>query len=243
MNHDKCNVGSQGRRAKTFNRVVKEVNFMSFVMNSAIYVYFAAMAQSNYIAVIPARQGSKRLPGKNLKALMGVPLIGHTIKAALNSGLIDKVIITSDSEEILNYSSQFPVDIHPRNSSLAQDSTPTSRVLEDLSVELQKYKNVVLLQATSPLRTCDHINNAIAIYESANNKTVKSVSKTAPELSYELNGAIYIAQSAMLSIHDWDFGKMDYVAFVMEKSDSVDIDTYEDFALAEAIMKKRKENE
>ena len=201
------------------------------------------MAKKDYIAVIPARQGSKRLPGKNLKALMGVPLIGHTIKAALASNLIDKVIVSSDSQEILDYASQFPVATHSRHSSIAQDSTPTSRVLEDLALDLMEYKNTVLLQVTSPLRTFIHIDSAIQIYESSNKTPLKSVVKDPVDQVNRLNGAIYIAKTIELSNSNWEYGKMNFVPYVMDFDDSIDIDTYEDFSLAESILKRRELSE
>ena len=65
----------------------------------------------NVIAIIPARGGSKRLPGKNILDLAGKPLIAWTIEAALNSKYIDKIVVSTDDEKILDISSQYGVDI------------------------------------------------------------------------------------------------------------------------------------
>ena len=64
------------------------------------------------IALIPARGGSKGLPGKNIKSLCGKPLIAYTIQAALNASGINQVVVTTDSEEIAEISRQYGAEVH-----------------------------------------------------------------------------------------------------------------------------------
>ena len=78
-----------------------------------------------FLAIIPARGGSKRLPRKNILDLCGKPLISWSIEAALKSKYISKVVVSSDDEEILNISSNFGADIIKRSYELANDTATT----------------------------------------------------------------------------------------------------------------------
>ena len=78
-----------------------------------------------FLAIIPARGGSKRLPRKNILDLCGKPLISWSIEAALKSKYISKVVVSSDDEEILNISSNFGADIIKRPYELANDTATT----------------------------------------------------------------------------------------------------------------------
>ena len=89
------------------------------------------------IAIIPARGGSKRLPDKNIKMLGGKPLVNHTIEAALNSKSISSVMVSSDSEEILNIASSYSeVMIHRREDSLASDTATALELVENIYLNL-----------------------------------------------------------------------------------------------------------
>jgi N-acylneuraminate cytidylyltransferase len=117
------------------------------------------------LAVIPARGGSRRLPGKNIRYLSGKPLIGYTIEAALNSGLFDCVVVSTDSEEIAEIARKFGADVpFLRDESLADDHTPVSVVtvdtLERLDPEGKKFAHVAQLMANCPLRTGEDIRNS-----------------------------------------------------------------------------------
>lgn len=121
------------------------------------------------IGIIPARGGSKGIPGKNLKPLGGKPLIAHTISAALSSKYIDKVIMTTDSEEIakvaLSYGAEVPF---LRPAELALDTSKSIEALvhaRDWLVEHDEpYDIAVWLQPTSPLRRGIEIDGAIEQY-------------------------------------------------------------------------------
>ena len=79
------------------------------------------------IAIIPARGGSKRIPGKNIRCLAGKPIIAYTIAAALESGLFEQVVVSTDSQEITHVSQQYGAEVpFLRDESLADDFTPVS---------------------------------------------------------------------------------------------------------------------
>lgn len=117
------------------------------------------------VAVIPARSGSKGIPNKNLVNIGGKPLISWSIEAAMDSETIDKIIVTSDGDEILSISAKYDqVTLVNRPSELAQDNTPTAPVvmhaLEELGIDENSFDFLVLLQPTSPLRTGKDIDSA-----------------------------------------------------------------------------------
>jgi len=116
------------------------------------------------IAIIPARSGSKGVPGKNSALVCGKPLISYTIEAALASKFISKIVVSSDGDEILNIAKNYSqVFIHERNASLASDTSPiTETVAEILKNEPSTFDYILLLQPTAPIRTGEQIDQAIA---------------------------------------------------------------------------------
>jgi CMP-N-acetylneuraminic acid synthetase len=122
------------------------------------------------LAIIPARSGSKGIPNKNIKKLSGRPLIYYTIKAALNSKLIDRIIVSSDSEKILKISEKLGAEIpfkRPKN--ISEDKSLAIEVIQHALNWLEKNEKyfpdaIIYLQPTSPLRTKKHINEAINIF-------------------------------------------------------------------------------
>ncbi len=89
------------------------------------------------IAVIPARGGSKRLPGKNIRMMEGIPLIGRTIRLLLESNFFDEVFVTTDNQEIAKVSQEFGASIpFLRDKTLADDFTPTQPVISNFLYEL-----------------------------------------------------------------------------------------------------------
>ena len=112
----------------------------------------------NIVAIIPARSGSKGIPNKNLKDVGGKPLICWSIEAAIQSKYINKIVVTSDGDDILEISSKYEeVTALKRPERLAQDNTPTTPVvthaLESLAIDQDTFEYLILLQPTSPLRT------------------------------------------------------------------------------------------
>lgn len=120
-----------------------------------------------YLAVIPARGGSKAIPKKNIALLNGIPLISYTIKAALHSKLIDNCIVSTDDPEIEQVALSDNIEVIKRPRHLSTDTADTRSVLlHALSVCPHNPDAVITLQPTSPLRTTDHIDHAINLFES-----------------------------------------------------------------------------
>jgi CMP-N,N'-diacetyllegionaminic acid synthase len=119
------------------------------------------------IAIIPARGGSKGLPGKNIKELCGKPLIAWSIEAGLSSQYIDEVMVTTDSEEIARISKNFGASVpFMRPSDLASDAATSfdavKHAIDFYKNELhKKFDYVVLLEPTSPLRQNDDIDKML----------------------------------------------------------------------------------
>jgi len=139
------------------------------------------MFLTNYFGVIPARGGSKGIPKKNIVDIAGLPLIGYTIDAAKKSKLSDNFIVSTDCEEIRNYSLSLDGKVpFLRPSDLAHD---TSSMIDVLIHSLKWFKknynhypeNIVLLQPTSPFRNGYDIDLCIDHYEKLNAVSLVSV--------------------------------------------------------------------
>ena len=138
----------------------------------------------NIVAIIPARSGSKGIPNKNLKDVGGKPLICWSIEAAIQSKYINKIVVTSDGDDILEISSKYEeVTALKRPERLAQDNTPTTPVvthaLESLAIDQDTFEYLILLQPTSPLRTATDSDLA---FEAMNTSDANAlISVVAPE--------------------------------------------------------------
>lgn len=123
------------------------------------------------LAIIPARGGSKGLPGKNIKDLCGKPLIAYTIEAALKSKKITQVVLSTDDKEIAETCKKYGIEIpFLRPKELASDNSlivdTYIYTVDRINKEQNKnYASVVALLPTCPLRTAEDIDKAIEIYE------------------------------------------------------------------------------
>lgn len=132
------------------------------------------------IAIIPARCGSKGLPGKNIKKLLGKPMIAYTVEEALKSKYITDVIISTDCKEIeeiaINYGAK---SYFLRPEFLASDSANAIDnyiyTVDRLNNEFNyNIKDFIVLQPTSPLRIVDDIDGAIKLFQNKNADSVIS---------------------------------------------------------------------
>ena len=124
----------------------------------------------SYLAIIPARGGSKGIPGKNLRLLAGKPLITWSIEQANACRLIERVVVSTDTEAIADIARTSGAEVpFLRPSSLATDTTATEPVIKHALCELTKRgyhpDAVILLQPTSPLRLPDTLATAIGQFE------------------------------------------------------------------------------
>jgi pseudaminic acid cytidylyltransferase len=122
------------------------------------------------IAIIPARAGSKRIPGKNIRPLVGKPIIAYTITAARESGLFKRIVVSTDSEEIADVAHQYNAEVpFLRDENLADDFTPVSSVTADALVRLDphgdKFDIVAQLMPCCPLRTAGDVNDSYRQFE------------------------------------------------------------------------------
>ena len=222
-----------------------------------------------FLAIIPARGGSKRLPRKNILDLCSKPLISWSIEAALKSKYISKVVVSSDDNEILTISKKYGAETINRPEYLANDTATTFDALEHTINSLEKYDYIVLLQPTSPLRNKKHIDEAIELLNEKDANAVISVCETehsplwcnildedlnmsnflpkevlnkrSQDLPkyYRINGAIYICKTEELLKNKGFFIKENIYAYKMDKKDSVDIDDEMDFIIATEIKKSK----
>ena len=130
------------------------------------------------LALIPARGGSKGLPRKNIKPLLGKPLIAWTVEQAKNSKYIDKVVVSTDDEEIAEISKKYGAEVpFLRPKELARDDSPTiDAIIHAINWFEERgefFDILILLQPTSPLRTTEDIDNAIELF--LNNKDALSL--------------------------------------------------------------------
>ncbi|EGQ8469064.1 CMP-sialic acid synthetase [Vibrio alginolyticus] len=229
-----------------------------------------------YIALITARGGSKGLPRKNVLPLYGIPLIGWTIKAAQGCSYISKVLVSTDDDEIACVSKDFGAEVIDRPDELATDTASSIDVISHAiswleQKEVQKYKGMILLQPTSPLRTSHHIKDAIELYENTTANIVISVfepthtpikaylenedgtlsglySNEAPyqrrqdlPKAYQPNGAIYAFSIDEFKLNN-HFPRNKVFPYVMSEVESTDIDTLEDLKKVEIQLKLKDAN-
>lgn len=214
------------------------------------------------LGLIPARGGSKGIPRKNVLLIAGKPLVAWTIETALAAKWIDRVVVTTDNDEIAEVAARHGADVpFLRPPELARDETPgIDPVLHALDA-LPGYDRLVLLQPTSPLRSTDDIDAAIAM--ATDGRTVLSVTE-APhadwifamdaaglldigaskpvarrqdmEKRYTLNGAIYVADCGELR-ENRSFLGPNTAGYIMPAERSVDIDSPLDWRLAELLLR------
>lgn len=121
--------------------------------------------ENSILAIIPARGGSKGILRKNIRELAGKPLIAWTIEEALKSRYIDRLILSSEDEEIISVAKRWGCEApFTRPAELARDDTPGIKpVIHALGVLGGSYEYVVLLQPTSPLRISEDIDKCIEL--------------------------------------------------------------------------------
>jgi len=218
------------------------------------------------IGIILARDGSKRLPNKNILPFVGKPLIAWTIIVAKKSKYIDRIIVSTDSEKIAKVSKQYGAEYIKRPGALASDTaTSEDALLYVLETLTKKYDYFIYLQPTSPLRTTQHIDEALEIFEkSPSAETLISVTEVdknpywiqkinkkgfiencfgdphqfiiPKENLYLPNGAIFIGKEKEF-LRSKKLYTSRTIPYIMDKKFSVDIDDKGDFHFAEYLLK------
>jgi len=220
------------------------------------------------LAVIPARGGSKGVPRKNIKLLVGKPLIAWTIEEAKKSQYIDRLVLSSEDEEIINVAKSFGCEVpFVRPMELAQDETPGIEPVLHALEQLPGYDIVVLLQPTSPLRTVQDIDGGLNFFIQNDAGSCVSVSEVnkSPYWMFSLGNdfrmhrllekpaeatrrqdlpKVYMANGALfIARSDYVKEKKSFytdhaIGFVIPKDRAFDIDVDVDFLLCESLCSK-----
>ena len=130
-------------------------------------------------AFIPARGGSKAVPGKNIKEFAGKPLIVHSIEFALQSKLIEEVVVSTDNSKITKIANSVGARVINRPEELADDTATTESAIHHYLNKFSKKPDiVVLLQATSPLRPKGSLDKALKHFNKCRYDSLLSISPT-----------------------------------------------------------------
>jgi len=134
------------------------------------------------IAIIPARGGSKRIPGKNIKDFLGKPIIAYVIETAIKSGIFDEVMVSTDSVEIAEVATKYGAIVpFMRSDKTANDFATTSEVLSEVVASYEangiKLKNACCIYPTAVLLSEKHLQKANSNFEEGNYDTLISVLK------------------------------------------------------------------
>lgn len=221
------------------------------------------------LAIIPARGDSKGVPRKNIRELAGKPLIAWTIEEAKKSKYIDRLIVSSEDQEIIQVAKSWGCEVpFVRPKELALDDTPGSQVIIHALHMLSKHDYVLVLQPTSPLRTVEDIDGCIQFCEER--RAVSCVSVTEPDKSpywmFVLDSVgrmrpllvqdrlitrrqglptVYALNGAIyMAQWDWFLENETFIheqtlAYIMPRERSLDIDTEFDFELATMRLRNK----
>ncbi|WP_414550946.1 cytidylyltransferase domain-containing protein [Anabaena sp. CCY 0017] len=220
------------------------------------------------VVVIPARGGSKGIPGKNIRPLADKPLVAHSILDAQEAQLVDRIYVTTDDPEISSVSRSYRAEIIQRPIELATDTASSESALIHALTEIEKTgikpELIVFLQCTSPLRTGSDIDHAIEQLRSENADSLLSVSPTHRFLWHQVNGVTesinydyrqrqrrqdmnpqYMENGSIYIFKPWVLKELNnrlggkISMFVMNEEQSYDIDSLNDFEYVEFLLSKQ----
>ena len=139
------------------------------------------------LAIIPARGGSKGIPKKNVRLLAGKPLIAYSIEASVELKYINRVVLSTEDEEIAEISKRYNAEMIKRLEKLAKDKSSTIdttfHTINILKAKSYDSHATLLLQLTSPLRISGGINNVLRNHLETYADSMASISKTGPLVS------------------------------------------------------------
>lgn len=219
------------------------------------------------LAIIPARAGSKRIPRKNIKLFLENPMISYSILAAIDSGIFEKIIVSTDDEEIRSISEKYGAEVpFMRPADLSDDHTPINpvinHVIEALGSEANSYEKICCIYPCSPLLLPEDLQNSLKLmtdlqadscipvceFTSSPQRAFKIINKK--KLAW-INPEFRLTRTQDLEkiYHDagvfawaknkkWLQGDIsDGVAYIMPNSRVADIDNPEDWKKAEILYK------
>jgi CMP-N,N'-diacetyllegionaminic acid synthase len=218
------------------------------------------------LALIPARGGSKGVPGKNIRIVAGKPLLAHSVRQALASEIVDVTVVSSDDAEILAVASEHGATALSRPASMAQDQSPVMEAIAHAYDSYGPFDAVVLLQPTSPLRAPADIDTSVRLFLRTGRPvcSVYRVEDTHPARMYRIESSsvadelkplmpglaslrrqelppVYLRNGALYVFGPDQIaaGRIitdDMVAYVMPPESAVNVDTELDFALLKLVM-------
>lgn len=216
------------------------------------------------IAIIPVRGGSKRLPRKNTMPLNGIPLLAYSILyAKANSEIISEIYVSTDDAAIKQIAIEFGAKVIDRPEHLCGDLEPTVSALKHVLENIEPVGNIILLQATNPLRPENLLKEAFGIYTNENCDSLFTVTRNHQKFgkiagqkfipfNYEIgqrsqdlepiyfeNGLLYISKSSLI-LQNQILGENAYPFIVDHPFANVDIDTKEDFEYASFLASNRQ---
>jgi len=201
------------------------------------------------LALIPARGGSKGVPRKNLRPLLGKPLIAWSIEAAKAARLVDRVAVSTEDEEIATVARRFGADVIARPRELATDDADTLPVMQH-ALQACPAETLVLLQPTSPVRDADLIDRCIAQFQKSNADSLATgfICKFTEYGKNDLrrqdirgffydDGNVYVMRADIVLKGDRYGERIERV--MLNKEQNIDIDDEFDFWLAERVIERR----
>ena len=219
------------------------------------------------LAIIPARSGSKRIPKKNVKFFCGDPIISYPINAAKESGIFDKIIVSTDSEEIAKISENHGAEVpFLRPEELSDDHIATvpviNHAIDVLEADGYSFQNICCIYPCSPLLLAEDLKNSFDLMLEKNSDACIPVCEfiSAPQRGFKLDTSKHLqwlhpeykltrTQDLEKAYHDigsfywatkekWQKGDLDYArAFIIPNWRVADIDNEEDWKRAEMIYK------
>lgn len=214
------------------------------------------------LAIVPARGGSKRIPGKNMRILGNKPLIGWTLVQAKASEFIDTIVVSSDDYSTLEYAKSSSVEGFKRSDKASRDLATAEEVIVEILSQYHGYEYFVYLQPTSPLRRDTDIDSAIRqcldgssmscvsvvksnilpywFYRIEEQRMLPYIAKTSKvrqelPVPFLTNGAVYVCNIDYYMITR-NLVDDNTLAYEMSEQSSLDIDSEFDFKMAEMLI-------
>ena len=226
--------------------------------------------KSKFLAVIPARGGSKGVPKKNIRVLGELPLIAYSINVAKDCSFIDLIVVSTDDDEIKAIAKSYGVDVIDRPSALSTDDARTEdallHALDFLEDKGMLFEYILVLEPTTPFRKVNTINKACLKIASKKWSSILSVCETTKVIGklsneaflptfpdaprrrqerdalYEECGVIY-ACSVRYMRENKTLVSKEWGAVVVDKLEALDINDEIDFAIVEGALKKFNKGE
>ena len=189
------------------------------------------------ICIIPARGGSTRIPGKNIKSFHGLPIIQYSIETAEKSGLFDHIVVSTDSEEIAQIAAKCGATVYMRPDTLGENDVGTQEVARDALMKIQLAKYIPLhrmeyacvIYATAPLLTIEDIFRGLkALRSSRSLKYAYSTDVDGVDIGNFYWGKIGAFMSGE-PLHEH------YITVPIDRSRAIDINTPADWMVAESM--------